>query len=164
MDLLEAKSRVAEALVESIFRRARFRVEPFHDDRPPLRVGREDFSPDFSAVRKLEDGTERVALVSVKYRPSIEQFLSVESQRGDRSVFLLARRQWSSLYLVLVTDRPEASRSCFQAIALGAHRAGQPFRAVDLVDQAELMIFPNNVEDHVVLGRRIFDLLGASRA
>ena len=160
MDLLEARSRVAEALVESIFRRARFRVDPFHNEHPPLRVGREDFSPDFRAVQKLEDGTERAVLVAVKYRPSIEQFLSVESQRGDRSVFLLARRQWSSLYFVLVTDRPEPGRSSFQAIALGAHHAGQPFRAVDLIDQAELMIFPNNVEDHDVLGRRIFDLLG----
>ena len=29
MDLLEAKSRIAEALVESIFRRARYEVTPF---------------------------------------------------------------------------------------------------------------------------------------
>ena len=49
MDLLEVKSRVAEALVESIFRRARYTVEPFrHEAALPLRLGREDFSPDFA--------------------------------------------------------------------------------------------------------------------
>ena len=47
MDLLEAKSRIAEALVESIFRRARYEVTPFRANASPLRFGREDFSPDF---------------------------------------------------------------------------------------------------------------------
>ncbi|MBI3637219.1 MAG: hypothetical protein HY216_13580, partial [Candidatus Rokubacteria bacterium] len=47
VDLLEAKSRIAEALVESIFRRARYRVRSFRADHstlhaPPLRIGRED--------------------------------------------------------------------------------------------------------------------------
>src|SRR5207249_1718019 len=45
MDLLEAKSRIAEALVESIFRRARYQVEAYPAGRTPLRFGREDFSP-----------------------------------------------------------------------------------------------------------------------
>src|SRR5438445_5531368 len=47
MDLLEAKSRIAEALVESIFRRARYEVHPYRPETLPLRFGREDFSPDF---------------------------------------------------------------------------------------------------------------------
>ena len=39
MDLLEVKSRIAEALIESIFRRARYAVAP-HRDPMPLRLGR----------------------------------------------------------------------------------------------------------------------------
>jgi hypothetical protein len=159
MDLLEAKSRIAEALVESIFRRARYEVLPFQTDQQPLRFGREDFSPDFRVSQKLADGTAREFLVEVKYRPSIEQFLSVENQRGDRSIFLFARRQWSSLYFVLVTDRPESGRSCFQAISFASHHPGQPFRTVDLIELAELQIYQNNIDDHEELGRRIFGLL-----
>jgi hypothetical protein len=159
MDLLEAKSRIAEALVESIFRRARYDVLPFRGEQPPLRFGREDFSPNFHAVMPGENGRRHELLVEVKYRPSIEQFISVENQRGERSVFLMARRQWPALYFVLVTDRPEPGRSCFQAIAFGELRAGQPFRTVDIDQLSELNIFRNNVEDHEELVRRIMDLL-----
>ncbi|HEU5321917.1 MAG TPA: hypothetical protein VFX28_14010, partial [Methylomirabilota bacterium] len=141
MDLLEAKSRIAEALVESIFRRARYDVQPFRSASPSLRFGREDFSPDFRVSQKTIDGEEREFLIEVKYRPSVEQFLSVENQRGARSVFLLARRQWPSLYFVLVTERPEAGRSCFQAVSFEALRAGTPFRAVDLTSLGELGLF-----------------------
>src|SRR3990172_9491953 len=107
MDLLEAKSRIAEALVESIFRRARYQIRPYRSDAFPLRFGREDFSPDFCVAPAPETGTGQELLVEVKYRPSAYQFLSVENQRGDRSVFLMARRNWPNLYFVLVTDRPE---------------------------------------------------------
>src|SRR5258705_11717345 len=114
MDLLEAKSRIAEALVESIFRRARYQVEPYPAGRTPLRFGREDFSPDFSATVPGRYGeSSQEMLVEVKYRPSVEQFISVENQCGEKSVFLLARRHWPSLYFILATDRPKAGRSCF---------------------------------------------------
>src|SRR5438093_2622186 len=104
MDLLEAKSRIAEALVESIFRRARYQVEAYPAGRTPLRFGREDFSPDFSAAIPGEYGVSgHDILIEVKYRPSVEQFISVENQRGEKSVFFLARRQWPLLYFVLVT-------------------------------------------------------------
>src|SRR3989454_8984306 len=106
MDLLEVKSRIAEALVESIFRRARYQIRPFRTDAFPLRFGREDFSPDFR-VSSESDGNNSEFLVEVKYRPSAYQFVSVENQRGERSIFYMARRQWPNLYFVLVTDRPE---------------------------------------------------------
>lgn len=160
MDLLEAKSRIAEALVESIFRRARYQVEPFPAGRTPLRFGREDFSPDFHAAIPGEYGTSSSEiLIEVKYRPSVEQFISVENQRGERSVFVLARRQWPSLYFVLVTDRPEPGRSCFQALPFSRLAPGEPFRTVDLDQLRELRIFKNNLEDHEELVRRIFGLL-----
>src|SRR5438477_1630835 len=98
MDLLEAKSRIAEALVESIFRRARCRIHPFSAEHLPLRVGREDFSPDFVVGLGSNGGPSLDILVEVKYRPSIEQFVSVENQRGERSMLELARRQWPNLY------------------------------------------------------------------
>jgi hypothetical protein len=159
MDLQEAKSRVAEALVESIFRRARYQVKPFRSELLPLRFGREDYSPDFRVTRRIEDGTEREALVEVKYRPSIDQFISVENQRGERSMFLHARKQWPALYFVLVTDRPDPGRSCFQAVSFGAYAPGEPFKTDDLHDLKELRIFKHNVEDHEELVRRIFGLL-----
>jgi hypothetical protein len=161
MDLLEAKSRIAEALVESIFRRARCGILPFSTEHSPLRVGREDFSPDFVVGLTANGGPARDVLVEVKYRPSIEQFVSVENQRGDRSVFEMARRQWPVLYFVLVSERPEAGRSCFQALPIHDLAPGGPFHTVDLDQLGELKIFRANVEDHEVLARRIFGLLAS---
>ena len=163
MDLLEAKSRIAEALVESIFRRARYEVAPFRRQQSsPLRFGREDFSPDFRISQRMDSGEEHEYLVEVKYRPSAEQFISVENQRGEKSVFLLARRQWPSLYFILVTDRPEAGRSCFQALPFSRLTPGEPFRTVNLDALRELRIFKNNIEDHEELVRRIFGLLAGA--
>jgi hypothetical protein len=159
MDLLEAKSRIAEALVESIFRRARYEVLPYPRSQTPLRVGREDFSPDFSASLPGENGAPRRLLIEVKYRLAIEQFISVENQRGERSMFLLARRQWPTLYFVLVTDRPEPGRSCFQAVPFDRMHPGEPIRTVDLDQLKELGIFRNNLDDHEELVRRIMGLL-----
>ena len=162
MDLLEAKSRIAEALVESIFRRARYEIAPFRSNASlRLRFGREDFSPDFRVTQTTTENEERAFLIEVKYRPSVEQFISVENQRGDKSIFYMARRQWPSLYFVLVTERPESGRSCFQALAFETLRSGEPFRTVDLTEVKEFGLFPHNVEDHEELVRRIFELLTA---
>ena len=160
MDLLEVKSRIAEALVESIFRRARYQIRAFRNNTSPLRFGREDFSPDFRVTAEAsgENGAGEF-LVEVKYRPSAYQFVSVENKRGERSIFYMARRQWPNLYFILVTDRPEAGRSCFQAIAFGSMRPGEAFRTVDLVELKELRIFQHKIEDHEELIRRIFSLL-----
>ena len=160
MDLLEAKSRIAEALVESIFRRARYEVAPFRREQFPLRFGREDFSPDFRVSQRVDD-EPREYLIEVKYRPSAEQFISVENQRGDRSIFHLMRRHWPALYFVLVTERPDAGRSCFQALAFESVRQGEPFRTVDLTEVKEFGLFPHNIEDHEALARRIFGSLNA---
>jgi hypothetical protein len=161
MDLLEAKSRIAEALVESIFRRARYRVSRFQPEQFPLRFGREDFSPDFRASLETGTGEPFEVLLEVKYRPHIDQFISVENQRGDRSVFLMARRQWPKLYFVLVTEHPEPGRSGFQVISFAEYQPGAPFKTVDLTDLPELGIFRNNVEDHEALVASIFELLNA---
>jgi hypothetical protein len=155
MDLYDTKSRIAEAFVESIFRRARFRVLPLRGTQA-LRAGHEDFSPNFAAV--LGEGDEPRYHVEVKYRPSVEQFTALENQRRDQSIFTIARRQWPNLVFVLVTDHPAPERSCFQAIAFG-NGSGRPQTTVDLVQLGELRIFPHNVEDHERLLLRLFGLL-----
>ena len=162
MDLQEAKSRIAEALVESIFRRARYQITWLTQEGTPLRVGREDFSPDFRAARPAEQGKSREFLIEVKYRPAIEQYLSVENQRGDKSVFLMARQKWPNLYFVFVTERPEPGRSCFQVVSLEGHEPGAQFASVDLANQKDLGLFRHNVEDHEELVRRIFALLSSA--
>ncbi|MBI4562384.1 MAG: hypothetical protein HY724_10105 [Candidatus Rokubacteria bacterium] len=159
MDLLEVKSRIAEALVESVFRRARYEITWLTREAMPLRVGREDFSPHFRVARESKHGHPREFLVEVKYRPAIEQYLSVENQRGDKSIFLMARQKWSNLYFVFVSDRPEPGRSCFQVVSLQSHQAGARFATVDLAEEKELGLFRHNVEDHEKLVRRIFALL-----
>jgi hypothetical protein len=160
VDLLEAKSRIAEALVESIFRRARYEVAAYRPEQSPLRFGREDFSPDFR-VSQRSDGEEHEYLLEVKYRPSAEQFISVENQRGDRSIFHMMRRQWPALYFVLVTERPDAGRSCFQAIVFENVRTGEPFRTIDLLEVKEFGLFPHNLQDHEALARSIYGSLNA---
>jgi hypothetical protein len=159
MDLMEAKSRIAEALVESMFRRARYDVAPYKTDQSLLRFGREDFSPAFRISQRV-DNEDRVYLVAVKYRPSAEQFISVENQRGDRSIFQMMRRHWPTLCFVLVTERPEAGRSCFQAVPFETVKPGEA-RTVDLVEVKDFGLFPHNVEDHEELTRRIFGSLNA---
>src|SRR4029453_15503238 len=147
MDLLEVKSRIAEALVESIFRRARYQIRPFRNPTSPLRFGREDFSPDFRVTAEAESADEAEFLIEVKYRPSAFQFVSVENQRGERSIFYMARGQCANLYFILVTARPESGHSCFQAIAFGSMRPGEPFRTVDLVGLKGLRLFQPHMRD-----------------
>jgi hypothetical protein len=160
VDLLEAKTRVAEALVESIFRRARYEIRPWaRATGAPLRIGRDDFSPHFG-VKAAGDGAEY--LIEVRYHPHIEQFLAVESQRAERSLFQMARRQWPDLHFVLVTDRPESDRSCFQVVPLSTFTPGTPCRSVDLAALEEFGIFAHNVSDHEELSRRIFALLSGA--
>jgi hypothetical protein len=157
MDLLEAKSRIAKALVESIFRRARYTVRRFQSDQKSLRSGRESFTPDFLVERDAEPPA--AFPLEVKYRPFLEQFLAVERQRGDRSTLAVARRRWPALRHILVTERPQPGRSCFQVVALEGEGPGERFHTVDLTDVEELRIFRRNVEDHERLVQSIVGLL-----
>ena len=153
MDLFDTKTRVAKALVEAIFRRARYDIRPFRGEAPPLRVGREDLSPDFAVTRGDDAGD---FLLEVRYRTSVDQFVTMEMQRGERSTVAMARRQWPALRFVLVTDRPEPGRSCFQTLA---DDHGDGIRTVDLASVSQLAIFDHNIADHEQLLRRIFALL-----
>lgn len=163
MDLLEIKGRIAVALVESIFRRAGFTVAPAAPGETPFRQGREDFIPDFRATLPGSDGPADGAatscVVEVRYRPQVSQYLLIEAQRGPHSLFTVAKRQWPALVFVFVTDHPEAGRSCFQVVDLGAWTVGSAVTSRDLYAHPELRIFRQNVEEHETLLRRMFTLL-----
>jgi len=158
VDLHEAKARVAVAMVESIFRRARYEVWPYRGERPTPPGLREDLWPSFAVARLDEDGTEREALIRVEYRPFIAPFIALENQRRGASLFVLARHHFPDLYFVLVTDHPEPGHSCFQAVRLGSGATPRVWTE-DLAAVEELGIFKHNAADHQELLLRIFRLL-----
>jgi hypothetical protein len=161
VDLLEIKGRIAVALVESIFRRAGFTLGPAVAVESTQRLGREDLIPDFQATPPgATDGAPRPpCMVEVRYRPQVGQYLLIEGQRGPHSLFMVAKRHWPSLVFVFVTDHPEAGRSCFQVVDLASWGAGDAVKSRDLHDHDGLRIFPQNVEEHAALLRRMFVLL-----
>jgi hypothetical protein len=159
MEIYETKSRIGAAVVESIFRRARFDLKPYQAPGPSLlKFAREDFSPNFLAT-PADGADRRDVLVEVKYRPFIDPFIALENQRNESSIFRLARKHWPEMEFILVTDHPQEGRSCFQSIAFSP--VGELFHTVDLVDVKDLQIFSHNIDDHETLLRRIFSLLSA---
>jgi hypothetical protein len=162
VDLLDIKGRIAQALVESIFRRAGFTLTPVGPRDSSSRLGREELIPDFFAGRVPPDGKppdSPARLVEVRYRPQLSQYLAIEDQRGSQSIFAHAKRQWPGLIFVFVTDHPEPGRSPFQVLDLECWSPGEPVRPVDLFTHPRLDIYRQNVEEHEVLARRIFALL-----
>jgi hypothetical protein len=165
VDLLDIKGRIAQALVESIFRRAGFTLTPVGPRESPPRLGREELVPDFFALRAPADGKppdHPARLVEVRYRPQVAQYLAIEDQRGPQSIFTHAKRQWPGLMFVFVTDHPEPRRSPFQILDLESWNPGDPVGAIDLFAHAGLDIYRQNVEEHETLARRIFTLLTGS--
>lgn len=162
MDLLDIKARIAQALVESIFRRAGFTLTPVGPREASPRGGREELIPDFFAVRMPPDGKppdSPARLVEVRYRPQVAQYLAIEGQRGAQSIFVYAKRQWPGLMFVFVTDHPEPGRSFFQILDLESWSVGDPVTSTDLFAHTRLDIYRQNVEEHEALARRIFSLL-----
>jgi hypothetical protein len=162
MDLLDIKARIAQALVESIFRRAGFTLTPVGPRESTARLGREELVPDFFAVRVPPEGKppeQPARLVEVRYRPQIAQYLAIEDQRGSQSIFAYAKRQWPGLMFVFVTDHPEPGRSTFQAFDLEPWNLGEAVVSLDLFAHAGLDIYRQNVAEHEELARRIFALL-----
>jgi hypothetical protein len=164
VDLLDIKGRIALALVESIFRRAGFALSAVDQREVPPHLSRDDL-PDFAARRSPaapEAPEEAARLVEVRYRLDVTHYLAIENQRGLRSVFAQAKRQWPGLIFVFVTDHAGAGRSGFQALDLGPWRPGETLSAVDLFTHQGLAIFRQNVEEHEVLLRRMLALLAGN--
>ena len=162
MDLLDIKARIAQALVESVFRRAGFTLTPVGPRESTARVGREELVPDFFATRVPPEGKppdQPARLIEVRYRPQVAQYVAIEGQRGSQSIFAHAKRQWPGLMFVFVTDHPEPGRSTFQVLDLEPWNPGERLAVVDLFTHTGLDIYRQNVAEHEELARRIFALL-----
>jgi hypothetical protein len=161
VDVTEAKDRIAMALVESIFRRARYRVNTLLPERARFRFVRDDIVPRLSINVPDATGVERDVPMGIAYKPFVEAFIALENQRRDSSLFAIARRRCPTLLLILITDHPAPGRSCFQAMA---PTGLEGLRTVDLITLTQLRLFPHNIADHETLLRRIFALLSDEQA
>jgi hypothetical protein len=157
------KGRIAEAFVESIFRRAGYRVSRAGRESPlqrPLRVGSDEFLPDFllhqpAGATPTGRPHHRLLPVEVKYRASVEEFLR---GHGDDLLARLGER-WPELCVVLVTDHPAAGRSCFQVLDVAVARPGAPLTTVDLHLVHDFDIYLTTAREYEALVRQIFPLL-----
>jgi hypothetical protein len=156
MDVNTLKGRIAEALVEGIFRRAQYQVALVGREsrvQHLLKIGRDEFLPDL-LVWKPVGPLHRLVAIEVKYRAHI--LLQQEAARLSKAV-----NQWPVLYFVFVTDNPERGRSCFQAIDMRQYAADKPTEMTDLNNAGELDIWRKNVEEHESLVKLIFPLLNS---
>jgi hypothetical protein len=157
------KGRIAEALVEMMFRRAGYAVSRTGRESQVQRLfksGRDEFLPDFMIRRAVErPGSERplhqLIPIEVKYRRDIERFLHVEA-----ADFRVHSRKWPGLYLVLVTENPDQGRSCFQVLDGDGEATG----TADLHGVRALDIFDTTVLEYEELGRKLFRLLSEHRS
>ena len=157
------KGRIAEAFVETIFRRAGYRVSRAGREsqfQRMVRIGSDSFLPDF-LLHKPAGATpagrplHRLIPIEVKYRASVEAFLL---SHGDE-LLVQVGAQWPELCIVFVTDHPATGRSCFQVLDLAAVRPGEPLVSVDLHYVSDLDIYLTTVQEYEGLVRQIFPLL-----
>ncbi len=159
------KGRMAEALVEGIFKRARYTVARVgRETRMPtlIRTGPAEFMPDFVVWRALDEPSlghhsYRLLAVEVKYRADLEDYL----RRGSPAWSADAAQRWPELYEIIVTDRPQPGCSCFQAVHVSAWSAAAPPDTLDLHLVPGLDIYRRTVEEYEGLVREIFPILGS---
>ena len=163
---LNLKGRVGEALVENILRRAGYKVARLGREsqvQHMLRTGISEFLPDFLVWKRVDPDKEtvssltRMLSVEVKYRHSVPEYL----QRFGAAFLAEVAEQWPDLYVVIVTDNPEPSRSCFQVLDLRRYDASAPPATRDLHEVPELDIYRTTVTEYEELVKQIFSLLGS---
>jgi hypothetical protein len=158
------KGRIAEALVESIFRRAGYVVSRVGRESQVHRLvkrGADEFLPDFLVRKRVARGaTERplhkLVPVEVKYRYDVSAFL----RRSGKDLLAQVAQSWPDLCVVLVTDNPASDRSCFQVIDLWRRDGGEPH---DLHTIDDLGVFETTVREYESLVKEIFPLLEGKR-
>jgi len=156
---------MAEALVEAVFKRAKYTVARVgrETQMPALeRTGRSEFRPDFVVWRALDEPSlghhsYRLVAVEVKYRADLEDYLRRDSPSRSPE----AARQWPELYEILVTDRPQSGRSCFQVVHVSSLPVGLTPVTLDLHLVPGLDIYRKTVEEYEGLVREIFPILGS---
>ena len=168
LDLRTIKGRIAEALVESIFQRAEFKMTRFgreSDLRGMMKSGRDEaFTPDFLVMKEVYKGEKtpeiyETQMLAVKYRANLGSYLVRQDKAAGNSDFAKAKEKWPNLCVVFVTDRPSELRSCFQALELSDYEAGKHFKTVELHQIDRFKIFEHNVGQHEELARKMFRLL-----
>jgi hypothetical protein len=159
------KGRIAEAFVESIFRRAGYvvsRVGRESQVHRLVKLGADEFLPDFLVRKAVARGTterplHRLVPIEVKYRHDVPAFL----RHSGKDLLAQVAQNWPDLCVVLVTDNPASGRSCFQVIDLWRRDGGQPH---DLHAIADLGVFETTVREYESLVKQIFPLLDARRS
>lgn len=162
-DISLLKGRMAEALVEGIFKRARYmvaRVARATQVSALMRTGQS--VPDFVVWKALDEpslGHRSYLLlaIEVKYCADLDDYLRHETPARSPEVAL----QWPELYEILVTDRPELGRSCFQAVHVSIlpPAAGPSTRDLHLVPGLD--IYRRTVVEYEGLVREVFPLIGS---
>ena len=167
------KGRIAEALVESIFRRAEFKMTRFGTESDltgmPKTGKGNDYSPDFLAMKegtgeRETRGTYHTHMIQVKYQADLSQFLWRQTRAREGSEIARAMEKWPSLCVVFVTEPPAEGRSCFQALDLSDFDPGKPLDTVELHQIERFKIFPHNVAQHEELAKKLFGLLSEVNA
>ncbi|MGH7317260.1 MAG: hypothetical protein ACREJS_13475 [Candidatus Rokuibacteriota bacterium] len=162
-DIKRLKGRMAEALVEGIFKRAQYvvaRVARETQVSALMRTGRN--VPDFVVWRALDEpslGHRSYLLlaIEVKYCADLEDHPRRAAPARSPEVAL----QWPELYEILVTDRPEPGRSCFQATHVSILPPAAPPATLDLHLVPGLDIYRRTVEEYEGLVREVFPIIGS---
>jgi hypothetical protein len=160
------KGRIAESLVESIFRRAGYTVALVGREgrlRLQLRLAPAEFLPDMLVWRPVpsvdpESACPRLIPIEVKYRTDVEASLSWYQTSLARGA-----EQWRDLHFVFVTDHPEPGRSCFQIVDLDRCAPGKPWVTMDLHEAPDLDIYRRSVEEYESLVKLLFLILSTRR-
>ena len=154
-DIKRLKGRMAEALVEGIFKRAQYTVARVARETQVSALMRTGSNvPDFVAWKALDEPdlgrrSYRLLAIEVEYCAQLEQRFRREAPDRSSEVAL----QWPELHEILVTEQPEPGRSCFQAVA--------PTGTLDLHLVPGLDIYRRTVEEYEGLVREVFPLLGS---
>jgi hypothetical protein len=157
------KGRIAEAFVESIFRRAGYRVSRAGRAGPPsqpVKLGADEFLPDFYLHKPAGETPagrtrHRRIPIEVRYEARVEDFLGSH----DDALAAALRTHWPELCLVFVTDHPATGRSCFQVLEMAAVRQGTPLGTVDLHYVHDFDVYLTTAQEYEALVRQIFPLV-----
>ena len=154
-DIKRLKGRMAEALVEGIFKRAQYVIARVARETQVSALMRTGLGvPDFVAWKALDEPglgrrSYRLFAIEVEYCTQLEDGPRREAPARAPEVAL----QWPELHEILVTERPEPGRSCFQAVA--------PSGTLDLHLVPGLDIYQRTVEEYEGLVREVFPLIGS---
>ena len=164
-DINLLKGRMAEALVEGIFKRAQYMVARVARETQVSALMRTGQSvPDFVVWKALDEpslGHRSYLLLAIEvtYCANLDDYLHRETPARSPEVAL----QWPELYEILVTDRPEVGRSCFQAVHVSILPPAAPPSSLDLHLVPGLDIYPRTVEEYEGLVREVFPLIGSRK-